>query len=383
MGILCADCGEAVTLLESHHESLQNKLALCRQTEDHAQRQGGNVKIIVRAPNWLGDAIMCAPFLKRLAEKNPPAEIHVQCRASLQELFRGASGVAGVIPYSSDEPLFSRVRNLRAGKFDAGYILPPSFSSALLFALAGIPERIGYAADGRRFLLTRSFQMDERYHYVRRYLGLLEEPGRRVSSDELYFPKPVHPQDSLDEFLSAQQIPFRTPLLAVAPGSRAPARRWSSQRFASLINRLNPDDFPSVFILGANEDIAVAQEVVEHVQRPVINLCGKTNLVTLGDILRRASALVTNESGLMHVAWAVGTPTVVLAGPSNTRLTSPFGARVKILQHTEVPCVPCVKNECFRPGSDYKECMDRLTVEEAHAALHALTRPSAPALVSQ
>ncbi len=334
--------------------------------------EGGNVKIVVRAPNWLGDAIMCGPFLKRLAENNPQAEIHIQCRASLQELFRGAPGVAGVIPFASDEPLFSRVGKLRAGRFDIGYILPPSFSSALLFALAGISERIGYAADGRSLLLTRAYPLDERYHYVRRYLGLLDEPGRSVSVADFHFPSPVHPQDHLESFLAAQQIPLRTPFLAVAPGSRAPARRWFPQRFADLINRMTPDDFPSIFLLGAPEDIPIAQEVVENVQRPVINLCGKTNLVVLGEILRRASALVTNESGLMHVAWAVGTPTVVLAGPSNPRLTSPFGSQVKILQHTEVPCVPCIKNECFRAGSDYKECMTRLTVDEAHAALQSL-----------
>ncbi len=94
----------------------------------------------------------------------------------------------------------------------------------------------------------------------------------------------------------------------------------------------------------------------------------------LGGILGLCGGLVTNESGMMHASWALGTPMVVLAGPSNPRLTSPFGSRVKILQHREVPCVPCVKNDCYRPRDGYKECLRRIDVEEVLEALKTVTR---------
>jgi ADP-heptose:LPS heptosyltransferase len=94
----------------------------------------------------------------------------------------------------------------------------------------------------------------------------------------------------------------------------------------------------------------------------------------LGDVLRECAALVTNESGMMHVAWAVKTPTVALAGPSNPRLTSPFGVEIKVLQHREVPCVPCVKNECYRPADESMECMRKIEVEEVLEALRKILR---------
>ncbi len=330
-------------------------------------------KILVRAPNWLGDAVMCGPFLKRLRAKKPGAEIHVLCRPGLKELFEGFPGLDGTITLEAGEPLAGTARRLRSSGFGTGYVLPPSFSSALLFFLAGVPERIGYAGDFRRFLLTRALPLDERFHYVRRYLGLLGEAGRDVSREDFYFPGPKDVRGGAKSLLSSQGVRFGEPVLAVAPGSQAPARRWMPDRFAALINGLSEKEWPTVCLLGAPGDASAAQSVERNCRRPVLNLCGKTSLTLLGEILRASSALVTNESGMMHAAWAVGTPTVVLAGPSEPRATSPFGARVKILQRREVPCVPCVKNDCYRPGDEFMECLKRISVEEVREALDKLT----------
>jgi ADP-heptose:LPS heptosyltransferase len=200
--------------------------------------------------------------------------------------------------------------------------------------------------------------LDERFHYVRRYLSLIGEEGREISSTDFYFPV-ENPPSTLPA----------GPILAVAPGSRAPARRWFPERFAAVIDAAPQK---SVVILGAPEDAPWAEAVAAKTKRPVVNLCGKTTLPQLAGILKKCAALLANESGLMHVAWAVGTPTVVVAGPSEPRSTSPYGAAVKVLQHREIPCVPCVKNECYRLGADHMACLKAVAPAEASAALAAL-----------
>lgn len=316
-------------------------------------------KILVRAPNWLGDAVMCLPFLKRLLSSRPGAVVDVLCRPSLLEIFRAVPGIRETFPVRG---FWETVNDVRSRAYDAAFALPPSFSSAFHLFLARVPARAGYATDYRRLLLTSPLPLDERLHYVRRYLGLLGMEGAEVGKEDFVFP-------SAGGGMPAQLAGIPGPCIAVAPGSRAPARRWFPERFADLVNALEEKEWPAVLLLGAPDDAPWVSEVESRCRRPVVNLCGKTSLPVLGDVLRNCRALITNESGLMHAAWAVGTPTIALAGPSDPRVTSPFGNRIRVLQHREVPCVPCVRNECYRLGNDYKECMKRINVEEVLQAL--------------
>lgn len=333
-------------------------------------------KILVRAPNWLGDAIMSTPFLRRLRDREPEADLTVLCRPAVREIFQSFPGIQSVLLFQEGEGLRALVARIRAGRFDTGYVLPPSFSSAMLFFLARIPERIGYDTDFRRWLLTQPRALDERYHYVRRYLGLIGEAGREVERTDLFFPTPGGAIGRARSFLSSQGIPWRPPFLAVAPGSQAPARRWFPERFAALIDRLPEKEWPVVLLLGAPGDVPFVRQVEALCRRRTANLCGETNLPLLGELLRQSAALITNESGIMHAAWAMGTPTVVLAGPSEPRVTSPFGARVRVIQHREVPCVPCVKNECYRAKDGYMECLEKIGVEEVMKALAEIREPA-------
>jgi heptosyltransferase-2 len=321
--------------------------------------------ILVRAPNWLGDAVMSIPFLRRLAARHPGSAIDVLCRPSTAELYRASGLCRAVLPLPGVDTAPHRLRTVG---YQRAYVLPPSFSAAWHLWRAGIPERVGLATDGRSRLLTRPIPLDERYHYVRRYLGLLEEAHRDVSSEDLFFPRAD--EEALSRWSDTAGIPLPSGALALAPGSRASARRWFPERFAALADAA--DEFPAVVLLGAPDDVPWATAVTQRSRRPLINLCGRTPLPVLGSLLARCAALVTNESGLMHAAWAIGTPTVVVAGPSNPRLTSPFGERVRVLQHREIPCVPCVRNECFRAGADHLACLKTISTGEALAALREL-----------
>jgi heptosyltransferase-2 len=319
-------------------------------------------RILVRAPNWLGDAVMATPFLKRLGEKNPGAVIDVLAKPGLTEIFQGAPGVSGVVPLPPGKNPLALARKIRSRTYDRAYLLPPSFSSALSVWLAGIPQRIGYATDFRSPLLTDARPLDERFHYVRRYLGLLGEPGAPVGTEDLHVPRST--EKELDAFMQTKGGFGNGKTLAVAPGSRAPARRWFPERFAETINGLGTE-WESVLLMGAPEDRPIADAVARLTKRKTLNLCGETTLPLAAAILKRANALLTNESGLMHVGWAVGVPLVIAAGPSNPKITSPFGPQVQILQTREVPCVPCVRNECFLRGDAYKLCLKKITAQEA------------------
>lgn len=326
-------------------------------------------RILVRAPNWLGDAVMATPFLKRLGQRFPHTPIDVLTKPNLVEIFQGAPGVSHVIPLRPTESLLALARKIRAGNYETAYILPPSFSSALSGWLAGIPRRIGYAADFRSPLLTEARPLDERFHYVRRYLGLLGEPGAPVGTEDLYVPRSS--ENELTDFIRSKGGFGNGRVLAVAPGSRAPARRWFPERFAEVINHFDSDG-ASVLLLGAPEDRPFADQVARLSRRKTLNLCGQTTIPLAAALLGRANVLLTNESGLMHVGWAVGTPLVVLAGPSNARITSPFGPRVRVLQTREVPCVPCVRNDCYRRGGENKLCLKMISGDDVVNTLRNL-----------
>ncbi|MBK8870066.1 MAG: lipopolysaccharide heptosyltransferase II [Elusimicrobia bacterium] len=328
-----------------------------------------NSRIMVRAPNWLGDAVMATPFLKCLAKKNHGVLVDVWTKPGLTEMFRGAPGVSEVVPLSLNESPWALARRIRARGYTTAYILPPSFSSALGPALAGVPDRIGYAADFRSPLLTRALPLDERFHYVRRYLGLIGEEGIDVRPGDLFVPRAN--QEETDTFLSKSGAQGSNNFLAVAPGSRAPARRWFPDRFAAVIDGLGSDKV-EVLLMGAPEDRPYAAEVARLCRRKTIDLCGQTSVPMAASILSRCRALLTNESGLMHVGWAVGVPLVVVAGPSNPRLTSPFGPHVHVLQTREVPCVPCVRNECYRMGDDHTLCLKKISVSDVALCLSKL-----------
>jgi heptosyltransferase-2 len=326
-------------------------------------------RILVRAPNWLGDAIMSTPFLNRLASQNAGAQIDVLAKAGLAPLFRGAPGVTEVLRLDSQDSPWTTARKLRARNYDTAYILPPSFSSAFSCWLAGIPRRIGTIGDFRRPLLTDPRPLDTRFHYIRRYLGLLGEPGPLTHTEDLYVPRATEKEKK--EFQALGITLGTGKIFAVAPGSRAPARRWFPERFAEVINGLGPE-WSTILLLGAPEDRPFAEEIAKLCPRKVINLCGQTAIPLVAELLTCATVLLTNESGLMHVGWAVGVPLVVLAGPSNPRLTSPFGPQVRVIQTDQVPCVPCVRNECPLRGEKYKLCLKKIEANRVLETIHSL-----------
>jgi len=312
---------------------------------------------------------MSTPFFFRLREKSPDAHITVLCRPVHRSIFEHHPQVDEVVEL--EKGFFLRGTGVLAQKsFDAAYILPTSFSSALLCWAAKIPVRIGHAAEGRSSFLTHPFPLNSRYHYVRRYLSLLSEESIVPGQVRFSFPLTSHGKKEWENLERSLDGQLQDPILVIAPGSRASARRYFPDRFAAVADLFLRSTGGSVVLVGSKDDEVFTEEVCRETRsKSVFNLCGRTTLESLGELLKKSALLLTNESGTMHAAWALGVPSVVLAGASDAKLTAPWGDATVVIQHKELGCVPCVKNQCPRVQEGYKECLKLISVPEVWNAV--------------
>ncbi len=348
-------------------------------TRDLAARPESVRRVLVRAPSWLGDAVLSLPVLDGLRRTFPGAELIVSAKRAVAGLYELVHGVAGVVPDAGRGPrgLAATARRLRRERCDVALLLPNAFGSALLARLAGIPHRVGYARDGRSPLLTAAVPVQtaaERWHQVDAYralLGALEwDEGERRPVLRV----PPHAAADADRLLAEAPPPASgRPLVAVAPGGAyGGAKRWHADRFAAAADRLAGELGAAIVIVGSPRETAEAAAVARQVRAPVLDLAGRTTLPDLGAVLSRCAILLANDSGAMHVAAAVGTPAVAIFGPTRPAATGPLG-RAVVLHHL-VPCSPCRYRQC---PIDHP-CMDGITPEAVVAAAHALLAAPEP-----
>lgn len=328
--------------------------------------------ILIRTPNHLGDCIMALPMINETREAYPGSSVSVLTPAPLAELFAGNPAIDNIvtIPPQHVHGLMAvvKIREIIAkGSYDIGYILPPSFGAAAGFKLAGVPERIGYIADGRRLLLTRPLPLPEPLNSEHRsevYFNLL----RRGSGDDLTY---VHPKIFLNEedgaksreMLESFGIADGEDYIAVACRAVAESRRWGTENYAELVRGIVDDLHLKVVLVGSTDDRAAATAVVgDFPETTVVNLTGKSSLRESAAILSRAICFVGNDSGPAHLAAAVGTPVVVLSGADDPKETSPMSRRKELIYLEHLDCISCVKNKCPLTGEKHMACMKGITV---------------------
>jgi lipopolysaccharide heptosyltransferase II len=331
---------------------------------------GAGATLVVRAPNHLGDLVMALPALASL----PGADlVVVRWLAPLLEMAREADprgvGFRRILPFDRGSGgLLRAARELRAARYRRGVLLTPSFSSALLFFLGGVRERRGTPTDSRGALLTDRVALPHGapVHRAAAYVALTtgEIPART--------PVPRLPVPGRErERWRGLVGPVDGPLVGVFPGSNAPSRRWDGDRYAELVRRLSERGLWVAVFGAGNERELTAMVAGAH----GLDLGGRTDLPLLAAGLAGCEILVTNDSGPMHLAAAVGTRTLSLQGPADPRVTRPLGEGHELLWGGELPCVPCVKNECPRHGPGYRlpeaerECMKLIRVEAVEAAV--------------
>ncbi|MGE3841085.1 MAG: lipopolysaccharide heptosyltransferase II [Vicinamibacterales bacterium] len=333
-------------------------------------------RLVVRLPNWLGDIVMALPALGALRRQWSDWHCSVALPRAYAPLMDAVTGVDGVVPLQA-KPWRDRaarlddVASLRDGRFHRGVLFTNSYASARLLREAGIPERIGYATDWRGRLLTervprRARRGDARHQA--RYFGLLAEAlGARVESYAVALEAPQEWLDRADALLAAAGVPVKAELVGFAPGAAyGTAKQWPPERVARLVDLVSARGLTAL-LLGAPADGPTGEAVTQALAAPAsahcVNLIGQTDLLTLAGLMSRCAALVSNDSGSMHLASALGVKTVAVFGPTDEHATSPLGP------HTIVPgqawCRPCLRRVC---PLDHR-CMTSVAPEQVMAVL--------------
>jgi heptosyltransferase-2 len=336
-------------------------------------------RILVRGPNWLGDAVMCEPALRGLRRLFPDAQITLLVKPAVADLFADHPALMRVLTYDTKGRhagllgKWALARQLRRQGFDLAVLFQNAFEAAFLTFLAGVPRRYGYATDGRSLLLSDPVVVpDQRtlVHQVRYYWDLLKPLG--LTGDP---PAPeliVLPEDEqamVGRFaqggLTATDI-----VVGINPGSTyGSAKRWLPERFVEVTERLcraiceSPGQQVSVVIFGAKGEERLGQEIAARLSSRSLVLSGATTIRELMAGVKRCSLFLTNDTGPMHIASAFQVPIVAIFGPTDWRTTSPFGGAPAIVRQP-VDCAPCLLREC---PIDHR-CMTRVTVDQVYEA---------------
>jgi heptosyltransferase-2 len=336
------------------------------------------MKVLIRATNWVGDAIMALPALRAVRTRFPDAEITIVARPYVADIYRDQQVCNQLISYdpqgihagfSGREQLAAE---LRPQKFDIALLLQNAFDAAWLAWRANIPERIGYARDGRSLFLTKAVTIPKPgeipAHEKFYYLELLRRAGWVDSlSDETFIAitVPEEKRRHAAEFLV--EFGARPSALRVAIGAGASygsAKCWPPSRFAELATRLQSQSDADIILFGTATETAVSNAIAADMHRAPIDLTGKTAIADLPALLSQCHLFIGNDSGAMHVAAAVGLPVVAIFGPTDPLGTAPVTPRCTIVQEKPY-CSPCFLRRC---PTDHR-CMTKVTPDMVETAV--------------
>ncbi len=326
--------------------------------------------ILVVAPSWIGDTIMMQPLLMRLRGLHPAAEIHVLAPAWSAPLLARMPEVTasienpfthGAFDWAGRKALGCR---LAGADFQQAFVLPNSWKSALVPFFAKIPLRIGYTGEARFIVLNRRFPQSVLPRLVDRYAALA---GR--FDDPTPAPRLTSTTEQQRVARTALGLPLADAPVIFCPGAEyGPAKRWPVHHFASLAQQLGTDG-TAIWIVGAQKDRDVGNAIAHESEGTALNLCGRTNLEQVIDLIAGARAVVSNDSGLMHVAAALDRPLVALYGSSSPGYTPPLSQQATILS-LGLDCSPCFKRTCPLATPKTLRCLEDITPERVLAALH-------------
>jgi heptosyltransferase II len=335
--------------------------------------------VLVLAPNWLGDAVMALPSIADLKRTFPSTALTIAARPAVADMFELARYVDDVVPLEwrgrvlRQKGLNADVARLREIRADVAILLPNSFAAAWLTRRAEIPERWGYSSDMRSPLLTRAIRKPKgRLHQGRYYQHLVRELGAPSGPLEPVLAVPAGDTAAAMQLLTAKGWNGRRPIVAMAPGAAyGTAKRWLPRHFVRLIDNLTDVTCVLVGSAADSETIGLIRAALSETARgKVIDLSGATSLRMLAATLALADVCVSNDSGAMHLAAAVGVPLVALFGPTREDETAPLNRQDRVARVLLNPvwCRPCMLREC---PIDHR-CMKGLTPERVYASVREL-----------
>jgi len=345
-------------------------------------------KFLILKPSSLGDVIHTFPVVSSIAGQVPDAVIDWVLRPEYAELVRAHPSVRKVFLFDRDRwskwsrflTTFSEgidlIRSLRRERYDTVLDLQGLFRSAVIARLSGAEDRIGFAnaREGAPFFYHRKVEVpDLSIHAMDRYGLMLKDLGIDPSLDDAGLRIPAEVDASVEALLSGEAAKTGTPLVVLNPNTRWKTKKWLPERFAELADRLMQSFGAAVVLVGSPGDVHGVSGIESQVKGRVVNLAGRTSLLQLAALLKRADLMVTCDSGPMHLAAAMGTKVLALFGPTDPVRTGPYGEGHCVIQ-AGIPCVPCLKRDC---PEETTACMAKIKVEEVfHAALPLLDRNS-------
>ena len=329
--------------------------------------------IVIRGPNWVGDAVLSVPAIKAVRARFPRSRITLLVRPWVGGLFRSAPFIDEVWtkPRPGLREWFHTAREIRRRRFDLALLLPNSFESALTVFAAGIPERAGYETDGRRVLLTKPVARPiERRHQAAYYLDLIRSLFGTVEEPTMELVASEEERSGARQLLESQGLNPPTGMLVLNPGAAfGSAKRWHEDRFAQVADQIVEEFQLQTVVVGSAAETPIAERIRARMQHPAATLTGRTDLETLLGVLSLASMMITNDSGPMHMASALGIPTIAVFGSTDAEVTRPIGPWTRVVRH-EVPCSPCLLREC---PIDHR-CMEAVTVDDVFETAKAMRR---------
>ncbi|HXW85006.1 MAG TPA: lipopolysaccharide heptosyltransferase II [Candidatus Binataceae bacterium] len=336
-------------------------------------------RILVRDVNWLGDVVMSLPALRAIRRAWPEAHLAVLIKRELASFFDGAGWIDAVIPYSIGRGMRGvgdrrrAIGEIRARQFDLAIIFPSSFESALWIRVAGVPRRAGFSADARGAMLTHRAapardavagpQPNWWLAMVRQTLGVDGDAG------DFAIQPAARNLATVRTWLGPRRKRPDAPLVAIAPAAAfGPAKEWPLDRFAQLIDQLSERDGVECVLVGAPGERAKCDLVAAKTRAGALVAAGETNVGELIALLAIADGFAGNDSGAMHLAGALGRPTVAIFGSTNPLRTAPFGARSKVIWH-RLACSPCLARTC---KFGHYNCLREVSPDEVGAALREM-----------
>jgi heptosyltransferase-2 len=335
-------------------------------------------RILVRTPNWLGDAVLSLPAIEALEGAYPRASITLLAHKRVADLFRLEVREREVIPYDPQglhrgvRGLARMVRDLKRRGYDLAIVYPHSFSSAWMTFLAGIRHRAGYIAEGRGRLLTLGIPLPGDYrkqHLSESYLDLTRALRFMGQASEPRLALTPGIKSEGREVLRAQGVPPDAKLIGFGPGATyGDAKRWDEDRFGELGKKLAGEGY-RILLLGVKEEHSLCEHIRKGIGDGATNLAGRVDLKQLSGVLAQCRAFVSNDTGVMHLASGLGVPVVALFGSTSPEWTRPLGRAKVIYKHPW--CSPCFARTC-PDGS--RRCWKAIEVEEVYRAVQEYLR---------
>lgn len=333
--------------------------------------------ILVRAPNWIGDAVLCLPAIEALQSAYPQSEITVLAKPWVGPVFLNNPFVKGIIYYDSLEKhggiigKWRLIKDIRGCHFDMAVLFQNAFEAALIIFLAGIPQRIGYSMDLRGVFLTQPIKLTpdiKRTHQVFYYLNIMTAGSgdRGQWTGDKIRPK-LYLTDKEKEYakriLKSKGVAENNIIIGVAPGaSYGPAKRWMTDRFREVAKRFIRNYGAKIIVFGGKDDSGICKSVLNDSEG--LNLAGKIDLRESIALMHKCNLFITNDSGPMHIAAALGIPTVAIFGSTDPSLTGSIGDKVVVIKKG-IECSPCFERVC---KYGHYNCFKMIAVDDVYEA---------------